>query len=275
MSDSPPARVEQAVAAAVAGAIRMRVVSPLHLVASLLLQIDTPPPSSDDAYIRANDIQRALEVAFAQLERREEDNVPEALAAIARSLLLSSSHHQLLKAEAGLACLKREIRASEEAHALELSAVRAHAEKAVKKAHRAELVRWRARHARLLKLCHDLCPDVLTIFSQGSTLSAPLSRGQTDGPGVAREDKRLPGGLSIAFGRAVTPTSSRTSSPHTNCSPDTRADLRARRGFPRSPEGSSRLSHARHGEVSPRQHSQVASLLSLCTLHEKLLLARV
>ncbi|KAL1512288.1 hypothetical protein AB1Y20_005550 [Prymnesium parvum] len=169
------AKVEQAVATAVAGAVRLKVHQPARFIAGLLLQASSPPPQDDEAYCRCHDLFAAVELAFARLEAHETESVPDALGTIARSLLASAGQRELVQAEAHVACLREELEAAERMHAIDRAASLAKLEKQLVRSHRGEVMRWRARHARLLKLCNDLCPDVLRLFSEVSAPTTPTA----------------------------------------------------------------------------------------------------
>jgi hypothetical protein len=83
-------------------------------------------------------------------------------------------------------------------------------------AYRQEVTRWKARHARLVKLCSEGAPDVLRLFSQGATSMAGMpqcAEAARSRPASAAGRSTSVGLSNVAFGRTVTPTVSRHASP--------------------------------------------------------------
>ena len=160
---------------ALAAAIRLRVSSPLEYVAhSLLHSTFTGPITDEHSYARQHALDSVLEVALklAHSEALREQPVNEVLSSVARALLAIDRDRRSHRVEVGINHAAAEVGIN--ALKAELNSMDTHAQAAVAMADRlqrseAELKRLKIRHSRLIKMCHDNCPDVLRAFNQGTS----------------------------------------------------------------------------------------------------------
>ena len=155
------ASAEGALAKAVGEAIRLRVSTPLEYIAHHL-QHRSGDASDEISYARQHGLQGHLQVALEHAELQGGEATTDVLGSMARALLTSSHHQRHAAAEVAISALRDELRTEE-------VGIQSAAEQAQRlQRSEAQTRQLKTRHAKLVKMCRDNCPDLLRAFYQGA-----------------------------------------------------------------------------------------------------------